>query len=283
MYALNRLISFLNEAGPVARLRLTRVRGSSPREAGTEMFVSATGLSGTIGGGQLEQRAIDAAREMLAKGDIACHLDLPLGPEIGQCCGGRVEISVQRMRMADKAAAISAARRAHDSLPSVYVLGAGHVGRALADLLQHLPVRTVLADQRQGELALSGAMVEKRLCAIPEFEIQSAPPGSAFVVLTHDHALDFLLTAAALERGDARYVGMIGSATKRAKFRSWCARQCDGLSDAALTCPIGSGGSRDKRPEIIAAMVAAELMTALTPAAQHMQPDRAREIRLATR
>lgn len=258
-----RLQEFLG-SGQIARVRLTRVRGSSPREAGTEMFVRADALFGTIGGGQLEHRAIEAARQMLAAGDIAVHLDLPLGPEIGQCCGGRVEIAVNRMSEAEKERVVEAARQEEREQPAVFILGAGHVGRELANLFQHLPVRTVLIDQRAEELDQSQAQVEKRQSAIPEIDIVNAPEGSAFIVLTHDHALDFLLASAALERGDASYVGLIGSATKRAKFASWCRKQCDGLSIAPLICPIGAGGSRDKRPAVIAALVVAEVITALT-------------------
>ena len=83
-------------------------------------------------------------------------------------------------------------------------------------------------------------------------------------MLTHDHALDFLLTSAALERGDAAYVGMIGSATKRAKFKNWTHKNCDGQTIEHLNCPIGASGSRDKRPSVIAAFVAAEVMADLT-------------------
>lgn len=258
------LIQFLTAPGPVASLRLTRVRGSSPRATGTEMFVRSETLWGTIGGGQLEHIAIEAARDLLAKGNLSQTLDVPLGPEIGQCCGGRVEIAVARMSDADKDLAISAQQEADAALPAVYILGAGHVGRALADQFQHLPVRCVLLDQRKEELAQSEARVEKRLSVIPEFDIQNAPAGSAFIVLTHDHGLDFLLASAALERGDAAYVGLIGSATKRAKFASWTREQCNGLSIAPLICPIGAGGSRDKRPAVIAALVVSEVITALT-------------------
>lgn len=251
-------------ADPVARVRLTRVQGSSPREAGTEMFVTAEALFGTIGGGRLEHIAIDAARALLASGDIAQTLDVPLGPEIGQCCGGRVEVSLQRMSESDRAAALAQAEAQDAAEPSVYILGAGHVGRALADQLQHLPVKCVLVDQRAEELAQSAAQVEKRQSAIPEIDIMTAPAGSAFVVLTHDHGLDFLLASAALERGDAAYVGLIGSDTKRAKFRSWCLKHCDGLTIEDLICPIGAGGSRDKRPAVIAAFVVADVIAALT-------------------
>jgi xanthine dehydrogenase accessory factor len=260
--------SFFGSAHPIVRVVLTRVRGSSPREAGTEMFVSPESLLGTIGGGQLEHIVITQARSMLAEGTLSSRLDLPLGPEIGQCCGGRVELSLARMRRAERNAAVSRLQAADDALPHVYVMGAGHVGRAIANLLQHAPVHCVLVDMRKEELAQCQARVDMRLRAIPEVEIYNAPAGSAFIVLTHDHGLDFLLTSAALEIGHASYVGMIGSATKRAKLRSWCNSHCNGLSIDQLTCPIGATASRDKRPEMIAAFVAAEVLTALTTGAR---------------
>lgn len=258
------LAAFLDLHGAVIRVALTRVRGSSPRNTGTEMFVAGEALYGTIGGGQLEHRAIEAARAMLRDGALSREMDVPLGPEIGQCCGGRVELSLQRMRASDKRAALDRAEAENATLPHVYVMGAGHVGRALADLLQHLPVRAILVDPRAGEIALCIAAVETRVSAIPEVEIANAPAGSAFVVLTHDHGLDFLLTSAALERGDAAYVGMIGSATKRTKLRNWMRQHCDGVDFSQLTCPIGAQGSGDKRPALIAAFVVAEVLAELT-------------------
>ncbi|CUH84285.1 xanthine dehydrogenase accessory protein XdhC [Thalassovita mediterranea] len=260
-----RLHDFLSAGAPVVALQLTRVRGSSPRGEGTEMFVSADALHGTIGGGQLEHRAIAAARELLAAGDTTVTLDLPLGPEIGQCCGGRVEVTLTLLAAAGRQAALDRANAEQRLLPHVYILGAGHVGRALADQFQHMPVQTIVIDPRADELAQVRADVDCRLSVLPEHDIHTAPPGSAFIVLTHDHGLDFLLTSAALGRGDAAYVGMIGSATKRASFLSWGKQNCDGtLPIAQLNCPIGAGGSRDKRPAVIAALVVAEVITALT-------------------
>ena len=78
------------------RVRVTRARGSTPREAGATMIVAAETTQGTIGGGQLEYMAIDRARQMLARGEATASLDIPLGPEIGQCCGGRVELGFDR-------------------------------------------------------------------------------------------------------------------------------------------------------------------------------------------
>ena len=258
------LADFLAEHPSLIRVALTRVRGSSPRNAGTEMYVSANALWGTIGGGQLEFLAIEKARQMLRNGALNADLDVPLGPEIGQCCGGRVEVTLTRMRASDKHVATRKAAQDDAGLPHVYVMGAGHVGRALANQFQHLPVTCILIDTRPDEIALCTADVETRVSVLPEADVFTAPAGSAFVVLTHDHSLDFLLTSAALERGDAAYVGMIGSATKRAKFKNWARAQCDGQTIEHLNCPIGASGSRDKRPSVIAAFVAAEVMAELT-------------------
>ena len=267
------LQSFLSLHAKVIRVMLTRVRGSSPRDAGTEMFVAGDAMFGTIGGGQLEYLAIEAAREMLVQGDLSKDLDIPLGPEIGQCCGGRVEMSMTRMRKTDRQQACARDEAAQLAQPHVYIMGAGHVGRALADLLQHLPVRTVLIDPRAEELKLCQADVETRLSALPEHDIVTAPAGSAFVVLTHDHGLDFLLASEALAKGDAAYVGLIGSATKRVKFRNWCKNQSDGLSIDTLICPIGASGSRDKRPQVIAAAVVAEVIAELTSETAAQAPE----------
>ncbi|KGJ04021.1 xanthine dehydrogenase accessory factor [Paracoccus halophilus] len=232
------------------RVTITRTRGSSPRETGATMFVTADELSGTIGGGQLEYMAIDRARQMLRLGEDAADMDIPLGPEIGQCCGGRVELALTRVEQTP----------VPPEHPQVLIFGAGHVGRALARALALLPLRPVLIDQRSDELARASG--ETRLTPLPEAEIRNAPYGSSYVVLTHDHALDFLLVAEALRRLDAPYIGMIGSHTKLVQFRRFARAQ--GLDTDRLTCPIGAAYSRDKRPEVIAAFTAAELIGRLT-------------------
>ncbi len=172
-------------------------------------------------------------------------------------------LALRALSDADRLEAVATAKTAGETQPTVHVFGSGHVGRALAACLSLLPVRTVLVDERADELAKSFADVEQRVTAVPEAEVRTARPGSAFVILTHDHGLDFLIAAEALARGDAAYVGMIGSATKRAKFKSHCEREVPGLDTQALVCPIGANPTGDKRPSIIAAFVAAEIMTAL--------------------
>lgn len=256
------LETFLAE-GPTVLVTVTEAKGSAPRDAGAWMLVSATAIFATIGGGQLEFAAIDRARQMLANAETSTTLDIPLGPKIGQCCGGHVRLALERVDPAVAEVLTARMERETAARPHVYVFGAGHVGRALAESLSRLPVRTIIVETREPALHGLPAAIETKLTPLPEAIIAAAPPASAFVVLTHEHALDFLLTRAALERGDAAYVGMIGSATKRATFEAEFRRQGgDESLLSGLTCPIGQKLA-DKRPEVIAALVTAEVAAAV--------------------
>ncbi|WP_082555080.1 xanthine dehydrogenase accessory protein XdhC [Devosia sp. Root635] len=255
------LTAFLAANPDAIVCELTSVRGSSPRAQGTFMLVGAKATFGTIGGGALEYMVIEHARRLIASGRAEDAMDVPLGPEIGQCCGGRVVVSLRyadaasRERLAARVAAEQAA------LPHVYVFGAGHVGRALAQMLALLPVRLQVIDTRRDELDLLPEGIAAHAVAMPEAVVRSAPQGSSYVILTHDHALDFLIAQEALGRTDAPYIGMVGSRTKRARFASWF--KSEGGDDHALerlVLPIGRQGLGDKRPEVIAALAAAEIM-----------------------
>lgn len=243
---------------------LTHAAGSTPRESGAAMAVSHGATAGTIGGGQLEFHCIDIAREMLASGERERSLDIPLGPQMGQCCGGRVSVSLKRAGAADLAM-LAASEKAETAMrPTVLIFGAGHTGRALAQALAPLPFATMLIDDRDGVMDGLPAAITCIRMGDPVAAVETASAGSAFVILSHSHALDYRLAEAALARGDAAYVGMIGSATKRARFEAGFLRG-GGRSDALarLTCPIGGGHVADKRPEVIAALTAAELVRSL--------------------
>jgi len=255
--------NFLNYNKRIIQASIVRTIGSSPRNSDTEMFISETDTLGTIGGGQLEYLVINHSKKMLAENIKKDILKISLGPEIGQCCGGKVEVSLLEMYEKDKCLALNRFDKKDKNLPHVYVMGAGHVGRALALQLQHLPVRCVLIDSRVDELAKCSADVETRLSAIPEEDIKSAPRGSAYVILTHDHALDFILCGAALDRHDAKYVGMIGSKTKKVKFKKWYQVNYDNKLIRDFICPIGNVKNQDKRPSIIASSVTAEVINML--------------------
>lgn len=243
---------------------IERAQGSTPREAGATMAVSPGASAGTIGGGQLEFHCIDVAREMLASGVSEKHLDIPLGPQMGQCCGGRVGVRLQRADAAALAMLAASEKAQAVAQRPVMIFGAGHTGRALANALAPLPFTVTLTDDRDDVL---GGLPTEITCvrmADPVQAVERAAAGTAFVILTHSHALDYRLTEAALARGDATYVGMIGSGTKRARFEASFLRS-GGRPDALarLTCPIGAADVDDKRPEVIAALTAAELVRSL--------------------
>ena len=243
-------------------VRVVEAKGSTPRDIDAWMLVSASGTFGTIGGGRLELEAIDQARGVLA-GAEASPLALPLGPAIGQCCGGHVTLSFEIIPPA-RVREIGVMVEAEDAGdPEVWLFGGGHVGRALASALLLLPVKVHVAETREEELALTPKGATQHLTALPESLVVGIAPGSAVIVLTHDHALDFLIVSAALAREDLAQVGMIGSDTKRATFEHQYVREGgDKARLAKLTCPIGRKLA-DKRPEVIAATVAADIIAAL--------------------
>jgi xanthine dehydrogenase accessory protein XdhC len=248
----------------VVLVRVAKAKGSTPREAGTAMLVTASAAHGTIGGGRLEWEAISRARELLAGDARASAFEMPLGPAVGQCCGGRVRLDLVRAAAAELAALAADEARTQETLPTVLLFGAGHVGKALARALAPLPLRLRWIDGRAGEFpdpALTGpeVVVTER----PLAEIQAAPAGSAYIVMTHSHGLDFTLCEAVLRRDDFAYLGLIGSRSKRARFeRGWRELGLGEQQLARLVCPIG-GQLRDKRPAVIAALAAAEILLAL--------------------
>jgi xanthine dehydrogenase accessory factor len=255
---------FLRREPASILVEVTGVAGSAPRDTDAWMLVSERAIFATIGGGQLEYMAIDQARRALRSRLAAEPMNVPLGPEIGQCCGGRVGLAFTALNQRLANDLIARSDREMAARPHVYVFGAGHVGDALAMALSLAPLRVVLVDTREEELVASTVpRVETCLTAMPEAVVRDAPAGSSFVILTHDHALDFLIAAEALKRMDAAYVGMIGSKTKRATFRNWLSRET-GQTELfeRLICPIGGMAVKDKRPTVIATLAAAEIMTA---------------------
>ncbi len=251
--------AWLDAGRPAMLVQVLEARGSVPREAGTRMLVSADAVAGTIGGGHLELQATARARALLAD-HVTTPQDQPiaLGPTLGQCCGGALTL-----RSAPLDAAALAAWPDEAPLFHLQLYGAGHVGRAIAQLLATLPCEVDWIDEREAEFpAEPGPPHIRRLCVEPvEAEVPLAPPGAFHLVLTHSHDLDLRITEAILQRGDFGYLGLIGSTTKRARFLARFRQR--GVADAALgrlTCPIGVPGIPGKQPEQIAVAVVAQLL-----------------------
>ncbi|MEP1441991.1 MAG: xanthine dehydrogenase accessory protein XdhC [Hyphomicrobiales bacterium] len=252
--------AFLKSCRAIALVEIDEAKGSTPREAGAWMLVSNSSIFRTIGGGQLENMAIEKARQLLSSSSNEhIEMDIPLGPDIGQCCGGSVRVRVKLLDAKEQEARAKLAEHEIEQLPNIYIFGAGHVGNALAEAVSLLPFNPILIDTRADMLALAPDTIEKRLTAMPEAEVRGAKTGSAFVVLTHDHALDFLITREVLVRNDVVYAGMIGSKTKRATFKKWAERE--GVSNIdQLVCPMGRSSLNDKRPEVIAALISSQML-----------------------
>ena len=245
----------LDRGEPICLVQITKTKGSTPRDTGTIMVVSADKAYGTIGGGNLEMAAIDTARQCLSgQKSHPQTLSYILGPDVEQCCGGRVELKFQIINTRSECPDLPS-----PSLSPLYVFGAGHVGQALAYALAPLPFSLHLFDNRdqyiRGQVLSYGD---------PAKTVQTAPANTAFLIMTHDHSLDYELCRAVLSRDDYSFLGLIGSKTKRARFLSRLKQDgFTGAQRARLTCPIGLMTIKGKEPEIIAASVAAQLLQVL--------------------
>jgi len=244
-------------------IEVREAQGSVPRENGTRMLVSLQRAAGTIGGGHLELKAMAQAREMLASGDQAVRsLHLPLGPALGQCCGGAVTLHFERLQQRHLQAWPSAAPLFH-----LQLYGAGHVGRAIARVLATLDVQVDWIDEREDEFpqTLGDAAwpphIHKLIGDGVEVEVRHAPAGAFYLVLTHQHDLDLRITEAILRRGDFGFLGLIGSRTKKQKFiHRFQERGIPASAIDRMTCPIGLPGIAGKEPEVIAIAVVAQLL-----------------------
>ena len=231
-------------------------QGSTPRESGARMMVSADEIAGTIGGGHLEFVAINAARKMIASSsDEIREEKFALGPALGQCCGGAVTLRLSPL--------VDANWPQNKARFSLQLYGAGHVGRAIIRLLCDIDCSVQWIDEREDQFPTSQLPphIEKVCVDSVEAEVANALPGSFYLVLTHNHDLDQTIVEAILRRGDFGYLGLIGSKTKRARFLKRCEER--GIAKeilARITCPIGIAGLDGKEPEIIAVSTVAQLL-----------------------
>jgi len=242
---------------PAVVVEVAEARGSVPREAGTRMLVAGDHVVGTIGGGHLELEAIVRARSAMGSAETT-RWEVALGPTLGQCCGGALTLTFQPLtsELADTWAAEA-------PLFTLMLYGAGHVGRAIVQALAPLPCRITWMDERDDGFPpdASPPQVERRCVEPIEAEVAHAHPGDFHLVLTHSHDLDLRITEAVLKRADFGFLGLIGSATKRARFlRRFEMKGVPADVLQGLVCPIGVAGITGKAPPVIAAAVVAQLL-----------------------
>lgn len=244
---------------PVAVLRVARVQGSAPREEGAAMLVTRSGILGSIGGGTLEWKALAEAQRLLGKGPSCQTSRYALGPDLGQCCGGRVEVVTE---VFDKSTSHLIARDESIGGRQLFLFGAGHVGKALVLVLSQTELDVIWCDPRpQAFPTHVPANVTRRDDQDSPAILASAAPGSLVLVMSHSHALDLAIVDASLRNANVAATGLIGSATKRARFENRLgAAGVPAERIAALICPVGIGGIRSKRPEAIAISTAAQIL-----------------------
>lgn len=331
----------LRRGEPVVLVTVAQVKGSAPRDAGAKMWVDAFGAHDTVGGGHLEQQAIELARQMLADAGRQRRQTIryPLGARLGQCCGGVVWLSFEYLdrrdlRWCDELAsrleleeavqrrvivpldgvdasgfvdqgesdvAIAAgggsaftgagdtARDAGGGAPSaaethfcthwdarsglltdvvsapaldVVVCGAGHVGRAIVRLLGDLPVRVVWLDPRDDWWPET--IPENVVCLEGDADdVRDCPDNAYWLILTHSHALDLEIIERVFRHKPFRFLGLIGSATKKARFISQLRQRFPAELVARMQCPIGLVSTSSKLPSVIAVSVVAQLLPLL--------------------
>lgn len=278
--------------GPVIRIVIADHQGSSPRETGTSMLVTNDNQHGTIGGGALEHQAIQSAREMLVDKVAQRFAKTPLGPSLGQCCGGTVSLLWERFEAveitgdiytrpindSDIEMPLSVRAKTRDmrsgkiaNLPTlldgwfvepisqprqaIWIYGAGHVGRALVTVLADLPfdITWIDSDRERFPTQTSATIL---VAKNPADAVKHAPDNARHIVLTYSHAFDLEICQQVLTRPFAS-LGLIGSSTKNARFRKRLRES--GVDPTRLECPIGDP-SLGKEPMAIAIGVASTLL-----------------------
>lgn len=241
-----------SESDPWVTITVTQVQGSGPRERGASMRVTAAGQDGTIGGGALEWEATKIARAMLLEGRACDTRKLALGPDMGQCCGGVVTLSFERNGLA-----------ARPQKAPLWIWGAGHVGRAIAQVMAPFEDREImLVDvmaQKMPDPARLAPGISPLVASDPLRLMSLVPRAAHHLILTYAHDLDLRLCDALLHHGFTS-AGLIGSRTKWARFR----KRLIGFGHSAkrvneITCPIGDP-SLGKHPQAIALSVAMMLL-----------------------
>ena len=293
-------LSSISSAVPVARVVVAAVKGSSPREVGASMLVTSNSVTGTIGGGALEFQAIRAARESLEKrkdgfqthalgpsmgqccgGSVSLLTevwdemrlsgvgsDLVARPLPGASDVEPLEIRRLKSRFRSQGnfagpGVVAGWMVEKVSQPSreIWIWGAGHVGRAITSILSPMPdLKIVWADTGMDRYPedIPACVLPLTAENLPDL-VRYAPAFAEHLVLTFSHAFDLEICNRLLQQGFGR-IGLIGSATKKARFRSrlrnlgHSAEQVD-----RIQCPIGDT-RLGKDPQSIAIGVANDIL-----------------------
>ncbi len=260
------LLSALKKSGQAVLVTVVKTQGSVPREEGAWMAVLPDALINTLGGGQLEYQAIQEAKRLLQLGEPFTEPFVnryPLGPSLGQCCGGVVHLSFEWL---SSSGLEPLGKRLQGPEPDLALFGGGHVGQAIVQLMEKLPWQVTWIDSRESIFPQSvGHNIELEHSEPVHSAVAHLKPHAHVLIMSFSHAEDLDVLQQCLvrqrERHDLSSIGLIGSATKWATFKSRLSQR--GFSEAdflGVQCPIGIEGIHSKEPEIIAVSVVAQLL-----------------------
>ena len=242
------------------------VTGSTPRNSGTKMVVSQNDTFDTIGGGHLEFKAIKQAQKLLLENKDAQLIEhFQLGSQLGQCCGGNASLLFECF----------AANTIH-----IAVFGAGHVGQALIPMLAGLPCHITWVDNRESQFPANCeqyANVTKLVTDDPAEEVAAMASNTLYIVMTHNHQLDFDISLAILKREDFHYLGLIASDTKWRRFQQrYKHREVPVSLVERMNCPIGLEQVVGKMPMEVAISVAGQIIESYQVLIPNKEPNKKR-------
>ncbi len=223
---------------PFVVATVTGAKGSVPGKVGFKMVVEPNRIiTGTVGGGAIEEKAKDDALEALTNGKSVTKEYL-LSDKVEEKDN---DVTVVPMKCQGKTTIFY---EVYNSLPTVYVFGGGHVGQALLKILSDLNYYSVLVDNRKEFADKSTNQYASKIIHSDYIEYsENFNPSydSYIVILTHGHSFDYKILHAIYKRElDVKYIGAIASANKARELKSKLVKELGESIDVdKIHAPIG--------------------------------------------
>ena len=243
---------------------IIKAKGSVPRNENVSMAISSSKQYGTIGGGELEYQVIKESNDLL--NNLDCNqkiIELPLGPTLGQCCGGFVKIQLSKFKNGKNLLLKHDLKeQIINQNQNLYIFGAGHVANALLSKLDGVGFNIFVIDSRENFISkINTDYVFPILAKDHTIIIKNAPSKSYYLVLTHSHQLDLSICDSILKKNNFTFIGLIGSKTKKIRFKKRLIEiGHDENSIDKIECPIGIRSIEGKEPDVIAISIIARLL-----------------------
>ncbi len=249
--------------GKIIFVRIINTKGSVPRNENVFMAITDNKQYGTIGGGELEYRVTKESIKLLNCINNKKILDFPLGPSLGQCCGGYIKIQLIKYRNGNE---LLLKNNLMDEIlynnKNLYIFGAGHVSNALMNKLEGIGFNIFVVDSRETYIKqIKHEYINRILAKNPEIIIKNSPPDSYYIIMTHSHQIDLMICASILKKNNFSFIGLIGSKTKKMRFyKRLLEMNFNEKLINKIECPIGLTQIQGKEPDIIAISIIARLL-----------------------